>query len=194
MAAKAVPATHAVDRAQNVRGQQQSRAAAAAAVDPAIALQVAMEIADAAARRAAMMKIFAAWAASDTQTAFEFADTLADPADQDAALQAIESVAPVGIGVALRMENGFPLIFDLVPGSNADIGGQVGVGDVILAVGQGDGELVSLEGMQMEDIVGLVRGAPGTPVDLVVIPADAEPGDEPVIVEIPRAQIIFNRG
>jgi len=194
MAAKAVPATHAVDRAQNVRGQQQSRAAAAAAVDPAIALQAAMEIADAAARRAAMMKIFAAWAASDTQTAFEFADTLADPADQDAALQAIESVAPVGIGVALRMENGFPLIFDLVPGSNADIGGQVGVGDVILAVGQGDGELVSLEGMQMEDIVGLVRGAPGTPVDLVVIPADAEPGDEPVIVEIPRAQIIFNRG
>ena len=42
------------------------------------------------------------------------------------------------------------------------------VGDVILAVGQGDDELVSIYGMKLEDSIKLIKGPAGTVVTLRV--------------------------
>ena len=47
------------------------------------------------------------WIDKDTDAALRWANQLADPAEQDAALAAIRTTAPVGIGASLAMKDGF---------------------------------------------------------------------------------------
>jgi hypothetical protein len=134
--------------------------------------------------------LFSAWAAYDTQAALDAAAALDDAALRDAALQTIHSVAPVGIGAALGIDNGYPVVTQLMPGAAADLSGQLAVGDHIIAVGQGDGEFESVQGMTLQEIVGAVRGPPGSVVELAIIPAD-DPDSEPEYIVIQRGQILF---
>jgi hypothetical protein len=158
--------------------------------DPAAAEALIQQVAESD-RSSFYQALFSAWAAYDTQAAFDAAGALDDAALRDAALQTIQSVAPVGIGAALGMDNGFPVVTDLMPGAAADLSGQLAVGDHIIAVAQGDGEFESVQGMSLQEIVGAVRGPPGSVVELAIIPADADPGSPPEYVAISRGQILF---
>lgn len=158
--------------------------------DPGAAEALGQQVAESD-RASFYQALFSAWAAYDTQAALDAAGALDDASLRDASLQSIHSVAPVGIGTALGMDNGFPVVTALIPGAAADLSGQLAVGDHIIAVGQGDGEFESVQGMSLQEIVGAVRGPPGTVVELVIIPADADPASEPEYVAIPRGQILF---
>src|SRR5262249_13850064 len=87
--------------------------------------------------------LFAGWAEKDTTATMDWAQGMGDPADREAALQAIQSVAPVGIGAVLSVQEGYPVINQLLPGTPAELSGQVRPGDRILALAQGDSAFVN---------------------------------------------------
>jgi carboxyl-terminal processing protease len=77
-----------------------------------------------------------------------------------------------GIGASLKDEDGNIKITTLVSGSPAWKSGQVGVGDVIAKVAQGNQEPVDLAGYFVEDAVKLIRGTKGSEVKLTLKKAD----------------------
>jgi hypothetical protein len=135
--------------------------------------------------------IFSGWAEKDTDAALKYHDELGDPADQAAALAAIRSVAPVGIGAALAIKDGYPVINQVLPGTPAQLSGQLQPGDRIVALAQGDNSFVDMHSVALSDVVNMVRGAPGTSIQLQVLPADAAPGSIPRTVVITRDQLKF---
>jgi C-terminal processing protease CtpA/Prc len=157
--------------------------------DPVVAQALGQQVAESD-RASFYQALFSAWAAYNTQAALDAAAALDDAALRDAALQTIHSVAPVGIGAALGLDNGYPVVTQLMPGAAADLSGQLAVGDHIIAVGQGDGEFENVQGMSLQEIVGAVRGPPGSVVELAIIPAD-DPDSEPQYIVIQRGQILF---
>lgn len=144
-------------------------------------------------RRKFLDAVFAGWAATDTDAALQWAGELSDPSERDAALLAIHSAAPVGIGAELRSQDGYPVVNRLLPGAAAELNGQIHAGDRILALAQGDNSFVDAHGLSLQDVVQLVRGAPGTLLQLQILPADAPPGSMPQTVSIIRDQIKFKR-
>jgi hypothetical protein len=160
--------------------------------DPASALALGEQLAQTD-RQRFYEAVFAGWASKDTEAALQWAAQMPDPADQNAAIQAIRSVAPVGIGAALSMQDGYPVINQLLPGTPAETSGQIHPGDRILALAQGDSAFVGVQGVALQDVVQVIRGAPGTVLQLQVQAADAAPGSPPRIVSITRDQIKFKR-
>jgi len=137
--------------------------------------------------------IFASWATSDTDAALKSADQIQDPAERDAALAAIRSTAPVGIGAALSIQDGYAVVNQLFPGTPAELSGQIHTGDRIVALAQGDGAFVDARGLALKDIVDMVRGAPNTTLQLQLLGADAGPETPPRTVSILRNQLKFKR-
>jgi len=135
--------------------------------------------------------VFAEWATKDTDAALQYAGRLSDPTERETALNAIRSAAPVGIGAALRMQDGFPVINQVLPGTPAELTGQLRPGDCIIAVAQGNNSFVETHGMALSDLVQAIRGQPGTLVQLMVVPADAPPDSMPRTVSILRGQVKF---
>jgi hypothetical protein len=133
------------------------------------------------------------WASQDTAAAMQWAEQLPDPADRAAALQTIRSVAPTGIGAAVVAKDGHPVINDLVPGTPAALSGQLFAGDRILAIAQGNNQFVDVQNMPLANVVDMIRGAAGTPVQLAVVAADAPPNSQPRTITIYRDQIKFKR-
>ena len=144
-------------------------------------------------RRQFVGSVFAGWAEKDTDAALQWAEKLPDPSERDAAIQAIRAVAPVGIGAAMEVKDGYPVIRQLLPGTPAELSGQIQPGDRILALAQGDNTFVDAHGLALKDIVQMIRGAPGSLVQLQVLPADAAPNTTPRTVSIVRGQIKFKR-
>jgi len=137
------------------------------------------------------LALIAAWAADDTDAALQWANQLPDPSDRDAAMDAIHSVAPVGIGTAIKMQDGYPVVAGLIPGAAADTSGQLHVGDRIVALAQGDGQFVNVQNLPLQDVVGAIRGQPNTVLQLQIIPAGADPDSLPTTITITRYQITF---
>jgi len=140
-------------------------------------------------RRQFLDAIFAGWARQDTDLALKWAEQQPDPEDSEAAMRAIHSVAPVGIGAEMSMEDGYAIIKGLVPGAAAELSGQIHPGDRILSVAQGDNSFVDARGVPLKDLVELIRGAPGTIVQVQILPA----GDPtaPRTVSVVRGQLKF---
>ncbi|MGF1530902.1 MAG: carboxy terminal-processing peptidase [Puniceicoccaceae bacterium] len=83
--------------------------------------------------------------------------------------------ALVGIGAVLESDEGICRIRELVPGGPADLGGVLGPGDEILAVGEGiDGEFEDVVNMRLRKIVKRIRGSEGTLVRLLIRPAGSD--------------------
>jgi len=160
--------------------------------DPASALALNEQLPESD-RRQFFDALFGDWASKDTAAAMQWAEQFPDVASRDAALQAIRNVAPVGIGAELRMQDGYPIINGLVPGTPAALGGQLRAGDRIVALAQGNNSFVDARGVSLEEIVKMIRGAPGTQLQLQVLPADAPPNSLPRTVPIIRDQIKFKR-
>ena len=158
--------------------------------DPASAFALSDQVPEAE-RRKFYDAIFAGWAEKDTDAALKYKDEFTDPAERDAALAAIRTVAPVGIGAALSIKDGYPVINQLIPGTPAQLSGLLQPGDRIISLAQGDNSFMDLQNVPLADIVNLVRGAPGSSVQLRVLAADAAPGSLPRTVPLIRDQMKF---
>jgi hypothetical protein len=137
--------------------------------------------------------VYAGWGSTDTDAALRWANQLSDPADREPALAAIRSTAPVGIGAALSVQDGYPVINQVIPGTPAELSGQLHPGDRILGLAQGNNPFVDARSLSLQDIAQMVRGAPGTLLQLQVLSADAPPNSQPQTVPIVRDQIKFKR-
>ena len=105
-----------------------------------------------------------------------------------------------GIGASLRQEEGNIKIMTLVAGSPAWKSGQVQVGDIIIKVGQGNGEPQDMAGYDTEDAVKIIRGKKGTEVRLTLKKTDGTTKvvslirDEIVLDETFARSAIVNEG
>jgi carboxyl-terminal processing protease len=92
-----------------------------------------------------------------------------------------------GIGASLKGEDGYTTVAELVPGGAADKDGRLKTKDRIVGVGQGgDGEIVDVVDMNLNEVVKLIRGKRGTVVRLKVIPVGET---APKVYDITRAKI-----
>jgi carboxyl-terminal processing protease len=87
------------------------------------------------------------------------------------------------------MQDGYPIIGGLLPGTPAALSGQIHSGDRIIGVAQGDNRFVDAAGLSLADLVQMIRGAPGTMVQLQLVPTDAGPNTSPRTIAIVRDQI-----
>ncbi len=78
-----------------------------------------------------------------------------------------------GIGAALRSEDGFTIVNEVVPSGAAAADGRLKAGDRILAVGQETGEMVEILEMKLSKVVRLIRGPGKTKVRLKVKKGDS---------------------
>ena len=90
-----------------------------------------------------------------------------------------------GIGARLSRADGNVKIVDVIIGGPVWRDKLLDVGDVILAVGQGDDELVSIYGMKLDDSIKLIKGPAGTVVTLRVKKIDGQIQD----VKIKRDEV-----
>jgi carboxyl-terminal processing protease len=93
-----------------------------------------------------------------------------------------------GIGALLRSEDGICKIQELKPGP-AQRSGKLKANDQIIAVAQGEGEMVDVVDMPLRKVVDLIRGAKGTEVRLTVVPADAPDPSVRKVVALIRDEI-----
>jgi len=91
-----------------------------------------------------------------------------------------------GIGAALRADDGYTVVAEIVPGGAAAEDGSLKVGDKITGVGQDKGDIVETYRMKLNDVVRMVRGPRGTIVRLQVTPAS---GGESKIISLTRKKI-----
>jgi hypothetical protein len=169
---------------QIAAGMVRSEPAAAFALSDSVAPGEQREFVDA---------LYAGWGAQDTAAALESAEQLDDATTRDAALKAIRTVAPVGIGAAVMMQAGYPVITDLVPDAPADVSGLLHKGDRIIGIAQGDSAYVDARNLSLQEAVQMIRGAPGTTLQLQVLAADAAPDSSPRVVSVVRDQIKYKR-
>jgi len=95
-----------------------------------------------------------------------------------------------GIGAMLGLEeDGSAAIKGLVVGGPAFKQGELQVMDRIVGVAQGDEETVDTVGMDLNDIVDLIRGKKGSIVRLEVIPVDSGDSGAHKVISIVRDQV-----
>src|SRR5262249_28755856 len=73
-----------------------------------------------------------------------------------------------GIGAALKSEDGYTVVAQIVPGGAAATDGRLKVGDRITGVSNSEGEFVDVVEMKLSNVVSLIRGKRGTKVRLKV--------------------------
>ena len=91
-----------------------------------------------------------------------------------------------GIGAALRSEDGYTTVAQIVKGGAAEKDGRLEVGDKIMAVGQEVGEFVDIVEMKLSKVVRLIRGKRGSKVRLQVQKGDS--GDT-IVYDLIRQKI-----
>ncbi len=91
-----------------------------------------------------------------------------------------------GIGAALRTEEGYTIVAQIVPGGAAALDGRLKPGDKIIEVSNDKGEMTDVVEMKLTKVVDLIRGKSGTIVKLKVIPAS---GAERVVYELTRQKV-----
>jgi CHAT domain-containing protein len=79
-----------------------------------------------------------------------------------------------GIGVELNVVNDSIVVMKIVDGGAAALDGRIRSGDKIVGVAQGDAEPVDTKGKSLTEVVGLIRGAPGSRLRLLVQPSGKE--------------------
>jgi hypothetical protein len=180
----------------DLRGQLQANALASwAQQDPAASAAHLLNLAPGPARDQAIKAIGAAWGAADTQAALTWAANLPDAAQQQMALAGIRTSAPSGIGLTLLagVAGGYPQVGDMIAGGAAAETGGFAEGDRIAAISDANGQMIDVRGKPLSEVVGMIRGAPGTSVQIAVLPANGEgPGDWR-IVTVPRRQLMMKR-
>jgi hypothetical protein len=119
-------------------------------------------------RRLAIEAISASLAAQGTDQALDWVESLKDIEERDAGMQAVYQNTPKGIGAVLKMENGFPKIADIMP-TGALASTDLRAGDLIVQAKDSGKDPQDLYGRNMQDVVGLLRGTPGSEVEIRVL-------------------------
>ncbi|WP_227875854.1 carboxy terminal-processing peptidase [Kushneria konosiri] len=92
-----------------------------------------------------------------------------------------------GIGALLQQDSEYVRVSSLVSGGPAERSGQLKPADRIVAVGDGDkGEMISVIGMRLDEVVDHIRGPKGSKVRLEIIPAKAVDVTQTRTIEITR--------
>ncbi|GHC31847.1 tail-specific protease [Kushneria pakistanensis] len=92
-----------------------------------------------------------------------------------------------GIGALLQQDSEYVRVSSLVSGGPAERSGQIKPADRIVAVGDGDtGEMISVIGMRLDEVVEHIRGPKGSKVRLEIIPAKAIDVTQTRTIEITR--------
>jgi carboxyl-terminal processing protease len=73
------------------------------------------------------------------------------------------------------------------------LSGQLRRGDRIVGLAQGDNSFVDVQNMSLQNVVQMIRGAPGTLLQLQVVSADAPPDSIPRTISIIRDQVKYKR-
>lgn len=94
-----------------------------------------------------------------------------------------------GIGAMLSNEDGAAKVERLIPGGPAERDGRLKPGDKIIAVAQGEGEMVDVLHWPLYKTVRLIRGEKGTKVVLSVIPANDPSGAKIDEIDIIRDEV-----
>ena len=71
-----------------------------------------------------------------------------------------------GIGATLTSNLGYTVVEQLSPGGAASRSGQIKIKDKIMSVGQKKTNMINIFGLDLQDVVSLIRGPKGTPVYL----------------------------
>ncbi len=119
-------------------------------------------------RRLAIEAISASLAVQGTDKALDWVESLDEIEERDAGMQAVYQNTPKGIGAVLKMENGFPKIADILP-SGALASTDLRAGDLIVQAQDSGKDPQNLYGRNMQDVVGLIRGTPGSKVEIRVL-------------------------
>lgn len=93
-----------------------------------------------------------------------------------------------GIGAALKSEDGYTIVAQIVPGGAAADDGRLKVGDKIVGVSDEKGTIVDVVEMKLTQVVDLIRGPKGTEVSLRVVPAVGG-GTDTKVYQLKRKQI-----
>jgi thiol-disulfide isomerase/thioredoxin len=80
-------------------------------------------------------------------------------------------VEQAGIGIAVRIESGNILVGHVLPDTPAAKSALVSPNDRIIEIAQSGEEPVSVKGMKIAEVVGMIRGPKGTIVRLSILPA-----------------------
>jgi hypothetical protein len=144
-------------------------------------------------QRSTILKVISKLLAQkNTEEAVEWADNLSDRGEREKAHAAIYDSAPRGVGAMLAIQQGFPTVHGVVPGSPLAQGG-VRVGDQIFEVQEGNAAPRTLYGSDLTSAINLLRGEPGTTVTLRLLRNNAESGQlEEHVAPITRAQLYLD--
>ena len=99
------------------------------------------------------------------------------------------SLSLEGIGAELRTEDEYTKVARVIPGGPADMQGILKASDKIIAVGQGEEELVDVIGWRIDDVVHLIRGAKDSTVRLELIEGGSDSADSTKIIAIVRDKV-----
>lgn len=143
-------------------------------------------------RQMAIEAIAASLAGQGTARALDWVDSLATQTERNAGMQAVYEATPKGIGAMLGMQNGFPVIQGIVPGGAIE-GTGIREGDMIVQSRESGGEANDLYGSPLGETVGLLRGSPGSTVELRLIRENEQTGQiEEQTVTVERDLLILD--
>jgi carboxyl-terminal processing protease len=94
-----------------------------------------------------------------------------------------------GIGAALQSRDGYTKVVRIIPGGPAERDGRLQPEDLILEVAQGEKESTNVVGMDLDEVVQLIRGKKNTIVKLTVKPANAADESARRIIDIKRDEV-----
>ncbi len=91
-----------------------------------------------------------------------------------------------GIGASLMVEDGYPVVKEVVPGGAADKDGRLQNEDKLVGLQKDDGTRVDFVEKKLNDVVRQIRGPKGTHVKLIVMPAGTK---EEKVYDLTREKI-----
>ena len=99
-----------------------------------------------------------------------------------------------GIGVQIRMINGYAMIDRIFPGGPAERSGKLHDGDMIVGVAQGDGAFVKTVNTELDKIMEMVLGKSGSVVRLQMIPRNRKDSSKRRVVTLVRREVRITEG
>ncbi len=125
-------------------------------------------ITDPSVRQSAIEAISASLASRGTDQALDWVESLPPGYERDLGMQAVYENTPKGIGAVMKVENGYPQIAEIMP-TGALASTDLQPGDLIVQSRDSGSEPQDLYGKDLGDIVGLLRGPPGSEVEIRVL-------------------------
>jgi len=128
-----------------------------------------------------------------TEDAIDWVESLQNEAERDIAMRAVYEATPRGIGVMLGRKDGFPLINQLIPGGPLESSGLI-PGDMIIQAQEAGKSPSDLYGLNFGEIVGKLRGEPGSQVEVRILRQNPETRQlEEHTVHVTRDILLINR-